>query len=122
MLCSLILTLSASNMVFAKTQSAQNTYSGHIVTSSLECNFELFGFDKGTAKTNWDGMKGYGVEARIYYRPNLASDYIRLDKDYGDRGALVIGSKKGVWDFKSNHYVKNNKKSKTQKILTLTDW
>lgn len=105
----------------AEYEKQNSTYNGHTITSILNCDFSLFGNDRGTATTSWNGMKGYNVSVILFSQANIASKYKALSSTKGHEKAVATGSKAGVWQFKSQHYVwdKNGEK---HNVCVMTDW
>lgn len=117
----MMVTILSTASVLAETQTEKPTYSGKTVTCVLSCDFSLFGNDKGTAVTSWGGKKKYKVRTMIFSRPDSSIAFKMMDDATAEKSARVSGSKKGVWEFKSQHYVVNSN-SKRKNVCVITDW
>lgn len=110
------------NVSFAQSQTETATFSGHPIKCSLVCDFYPIANDKATAKSTWDGKKGYQVSVVLYQCQNAVDSYHKIDTDFGDIGAKTIGSVSGVWKFKSVHGARKNGQSNITNVCELTDW
>lgn len=111
-----------SNVAMAETQVETVTYGGKDVKCTLDCDWNLTSNDNATAKTNWTGKGGYQVKVILYSRQDNVDDFRKMASDYGTNGAVAKGSKAGVWEFKSKHYVHNNSTGKDKELCQLIDW
>ena len=111
-----------SNVAMAETQVEIVTYGGKDVKCTLDCDWHYSANDNATAKTNWTGKGGYQVKVILYSRQDNVDDFRKMASDYGTNGAVAKGSKAGVWEFRSKHYVHNNSTGSNSKVCQLTDW
>ena len=118
----LVMSMLFSSEAFAQSQVETATYSGNVITCSLNCDFYVNSNDRATAKSIWNGKSGYQVSVALYQCQNVRDSYHKVDTDYGDIGARAIGSVSGVWKYKSEHGVRNNRNSKISRVCELTDW
>lgn len=112
----------SGSAAFAQTKTAVETYSGHKINCTLSVSWSLTGNDCATAKSYMSRWKGYQAKVKLLQCQNAFDDYYPMDTDFGDTTAVVIGSKKGVWKFKSYHAVYNKAKNDAKRVCTLTDW
>lgn len=105
----------------AEYQKETPSYSGQKVTCVLNCEFSLIGNDRGNASTSWNGKKKHKVRVMLFSCPNAVKPYKIMDDKTGGKSASVSGSKKGVWRFKSQHYVVNASSNRTN-VCVITDW
>lgn len=121
LMLTLVMFLGTTAYASAEYEKQNSTYNGHTITSILNCDFSLFGNDRGTATTSWNGMKGYNVSVILFSQANIASKYKALSSTKGHEKAVATGSKAGVWQFKSQHYVWD-KKGEKHNVCVMTDW
>lgn len=118
----LIASMLCSNVAFAETQVETVTYKGKAIKCTLDCDWNLVDNDRATAKTNWYGKDGYEVKVTLYSCQDHVDTFHKIATDYGEKGAVAMGSKAGVWEFKSIHGVRNVSTKKNETVCTLTDW
>ena len=56
-----------------------------------------------------------------FSRPDSSTAFKMMDDATAEKSARVSGSKKGVWEFKSQHYVVNSN-SKRKNVCVITAW
>lgn len=112
--------------IVAYAKSATTSHEGVQVTNTLNCTWRLTGNDDANATTSWVGKTGHIIGVRLHYRLKSGVAYTFIDGAVDPKSKTVYGSKSGVWDFLSEHYVyhvnSNGVPTETFVQTSLTDW
>ncbi len=118
----ILVTIFSTGVIMAETQTETVTNQGYKIVCSLICDFSLFNNDKALALTNWDGRSGYSVMVMLFSRQNDTSVFKMMDSATSAQYTMVSGSKSGVYEFKSQHYVIKDSTSTRVNVCNITDW
>jgi hypothetical protein len=119
--------LSSSIAVLAESQTVSPTHAGKSVECTLDVNWYIASNDNADAITKWTGtLSGHTLGVRLYYRDNSSDSWHYMDGTVNPTEAHVSGSRAGVWEFLSEHYVyhvnTSNSITATYGLTSLTDW
>lgn len=119
--------LGTSITAFAEDQTVCPTHDGYSVNCTLSVSWALFYNDNATAITSWSSSRsGHTLGVRLYYKDNSSDSWHFVDGAMNSAKASVSGSRAGVYEYLSEHYVyhtgTNGAVTSTYNLTSLTDW